>query len=563
MTKLRRTLGFIGLFLLLSLSFHNCISGSSADSSAGTGSNGGNVIPACTYSSNPAPVLQGIFTDSALTNSVSSISYRVGMGNDAGNEATRTLYLRANSGDNYSSVISVNCNGGTGIAANCDINNGNLRVRINPDQGAECLSGSTAIQINVSDLVNAPGCQNLAAQSNSLTLNVNLTNGCLPTIRLNPPNQYSFGQMGASVAIDGNWAVAATPGDELSGVDAGAAHVFQRNVNQWTNFQRIVPNSIAAGASLGAVAISGTTMVLGANLYANGTGRAWVYQFSGTSWVLAAELNAPTPIVGEKFGTSVAISNGVIAVGAPRNSAMGSQSGAVYLFSGSNFASVQTVYPYIDGNIAGDTLVQGEFGTSVSLNGTSLVVGAPFPNSSITRSEAVYLFRQNGNFAAAQKISNSDGGSTKRFGAAILQSGNSLIIGAPFYSSNMNSEVGRAYVYSRADTAANFSFTRQLNPGDPGVKDHFGQSVFLSGNYFYVGAPDKTFDQLAKVGAVYIFNSDGSQNFKVRSRRADRENDSFGVSIGVSNGWMISGAFNDESDVNYLDAGSVYMVDVP
>lgn len=562
MTRKIRVVFFVGVLASLAVVYHNCAPGSAAGGSSSLGVPGG-IIPACVYSSNPKPVLEGIFSDVNLTTSASTISYRVGMGNDAGNENTRTLYLRANSGDDYSQIISVNCNGGSGVDANCDIANGSLRVRINPEQGAECLSGSTSINISVSDSVSAAGCTNLAATSNTMTLNISLTNGCYPTTRLNPPSQFASGQMGASVAIDGNWAVAATPGDEQGGTDAGAAHVFQLNGNQWSNFQRIVPNSIASGSQLGAVAISGTTMVLGANLYANGTGRAWVYQFNGATWALAAELNAPTPTLGEKFGTSVAISNGVIAVGAPRNSAMGNQAGAVYLYSGASFATVQTVYPYLSG-AAGETLVQGEFGSSVSINGTSLVVGAPFPNSASARSEAVYLFRQSGTFAAAQKILNTDGGGNKRFGTSVLQSGNNLIIGAPFLTANSLTEVGRAYVYTRASAGVNFGTTPlALNPGDPGTRDHFGQSVFNSGSNFYVGAPDKTFDQAAKVGAVYIFNGSGTQTFKVRSRQADRDNDSFGVSIGVAGGWLISGAFNDESDLSFLNAGSVYMVDVP
>ncbi|OQW47275.1 MAG: hypothetical protein A4S09_15895 [Proteobacteria bacterium SG_bin7] len=548
---------------VIMVAFHNCVPGSSGSSSnaTGAGGNGGTVIPQCQYTSNPAPVLEGIFSDAAFTAPASTISYRIGMGGDAGTEGTRTLYLKANSGDGISNVISVNCNGGNGLNTNCDVSNGTLRVRINADQDAECMTGSTTVRITVSDSVNGAGCTALAATSNQLNLTVNFANGCYPQTRLNPPTPFASGQMGANVAIDGNWAVSATPGDEAGGIDAGAAHVFQLNGNVWSNFQRIVPSSLASGSQLGAVAISGNTMVLGANLYANAVGRVWVYTFNGSSWVLTAELNSPSPTVGEKFGTAVAISNGVVAVGAPRNSVSGAQSGAVYLFSGASYATVQTVYPQVVGS---ETLVQGEFGSSVALESGTLIVGAPFPNSATVRGEAVYIYRQSGAFAFAQKIINTDGGGSKRFGTAVSLSGNRLIIGAPFYSSQNNSEVGRAYVYTRASAAVNYGATfGMLNPGDAGLKDHFGQSVFINANNAFVGAPDKTFDQLAKVGAVYMYNSAGTQTFKIRSRRADRENDSFGQSIAVGNGWLISGAFNDEHDINFLNSGSVYMVDIP
>lgn len=555
----------VAAMTIIMIGFHNCVPGSSGSASNATGSGGngggGGVIPQCQYSSNPAPILEGIYSDAGLAAPASTINYRIGMGGDAGTEGTRTLYLKANSGDGISSIISVNCNGGNGLDTNCDINNGNLRVRINAEPESECATGSTTVRITVSDSVNAAGCTALAANSNQLNLTVNFTNGCYPQTRLNPPTPFASGQMGSNVGVSGNWAVAATPGDEAGGVDAGAAHVFQLNGNVWSNFQKIVPTSLASGSQLSAVSISGTTMVLGANLYANAVGRAWVYTFNGSTWVLAAELNAPSPVVGEKFGTSVAISNGVVAVGAPRNSVSGTQAGAVYLFSGASYATVQTVYPQA---VGAETLIQGEFGSSVALENGTLIVGAPFPNSAATRGEAVYLFRQNGSFAYGQKIINNDGGGNKRFGTAVSLSGNRLIIGAPFYSSQNNSEVGRAYVYSRASAAANYDASfGMLNPGDAGVKDHFGQSVFINASNAFVGAPDKTFDQLAKVGAVYIYNASGTQTFKVRARIADRENDSFGQSIAVGSGWLMSGAFNDEHDVNFLNSGSVYMVDIP
>ncbi len=552
----------IVLMFVLIVSYHNCSpSGtSSAPATAGTGS-----VPVCPYQSNPAPVLQGIFSDAGLTQQINSINYRVGMGNDAGNEAARTVYLRGLPGDNYSQIISVECDtGNSGLDANCDVNNNQLRVRITPAQDGECLQGAATVQIRLEDSVSAPGCQALAATSSTLNLTVNMTNACLPTVRMNPPDNYAAGQMGLSVATDGNWAVTAVPGDEEAGTDAGAAYVYLYNGSQWTLFDKLVPSSIASQSYLNAVAISGNTIVLGSELFSNEVGRAWIFQYNGSAWVEVKSLSAPTPTSGERFGSSVAISSGVIAVGAPRNAAQSFRSGSAYLFSGANFDTVQAIYPSLSGQIANDVITQGEFGTTVALQNGTLAVGASFPNASTSRKESVYIFKGAG-FTLSQKIVNADGNDNKRFGRGLALSGNSLIVGAPFLNANNLIEVGRAYVYTRTNSSSNFDVAnpRALNPLDPADRDHFGQSLALNATHFYVGAPDKQFDGMAKVGAVYQYDLQGVQRFKIRSRKADRDNDSFGTSIAVGMGWLMSGAFNDEHDINYLNSGSVYFVDVP
>lgn len=552
----------------IAVAYHNCApTGSSSGSSAATLPPGSNVIPVCPYTANAQPTISGVFVDAALSTPATNSSYRVGMGADAGDEAQKTFYVRADSGDTYSTIIDLNCDAGTsGLNANCDINNGNLRIRISSAQGSECLSGAATITVRVADAISAPGCQNLSRNSNNFSFNINRVNGCYPTVRSNPPTPYAAGQLGASVATDGIWAVASSPNDEQSGlVDSGAAYFYRYNGTAWSLFAKKIPSTILAASQLGAVAISGNTAVVGAGLHNNGTGKAWVYQFNGTDWIQISELAAPTPVLGELFGSTVAIANGIIAVAAPRNAVNGSQSGAVYLFSASNFSFLQALAPSIDSQIAGDVLAGGEFGTSMVFAGDTLAVGAPFANASVNRKEAVYIFKNNGGFILSQKIVNADGNANKYFGRSLAIDGNNLLIGAPFCNGNALTQVGRAYIYNRATSAALFGATfTTLNPADAGNNDHFGHSVALAGNSVLVGAPDKTFDQMAKVGAVYLFNLSGAQQFKIRSRLGDRDNDSFGVSIGVSNGWLISGAFNDEDpNSGVLNAGAIYFVDIP
>jgi hypothetical protein len=64
------------------------------------------------------------------------------------------------------------------------------------------------------------------------------------------------------------------------------------------------------------VAISGNTVVVGANGYPSGpSGRAYIFTRTGASWTRVAELKGPDTGVGEYFGLRVAISGTSVVVG--------------------------------------------------------------------------------------------------------------------------------------------------------------------------------------------------------------------------------------------------------
>ena len=101
---------------------------------------------------------------------------------------------------------------------------------------------------------------------------------------------------------------------------------------------------------------------------------------------------------------------------------------------------------------------------------------------------------------------------------------------------------------------------------DPNANDvdRFGTSVTVSGNRVLASAPDKAEGQ-PKFGAVYLYNTSvAAQQYKIRAPAADRGQDSFGHDIAVSSdGWLISGALNDEVLGGQDNAGAVYFVDLP
>jgi hypothetical protein len=141
---------------------------------------------------------------------------------------------------------------------------------------------------------------------------------------------------GASVAVGGKdgsaVAVIGAPATAVGTLaNAGAAYfltpVPYTNAGglQWTwgPGPGLLANGIAAGDAFGAsvgvdVSTSGaTTAIVGAPGAQNGTGAAYVYGLSGSTWTKTSTLSAFDAAVGDRFGASSAIRGASMLVGAP------------------------------------------------------------------------------------------------------------------------------------------------------------------------------------------------------------------------------------------------------
>jgi hypothetical protein len=119
-------------------------------------------------------------------------------------------------------------------------------------------------------------------------------------------------QFGDSVAIYGSTAVVGAP---LKNSSTGAAYVFVRSGDAWSEQAELTPSGAAGFDQFGSsVAIYGSTAVIGAPLQNSSTGAAYVFVRSSAGWSQQAELTAPD---GGSFGSSVAISGSTAVIGSP------------------------------------------------------------------------------------------------------------------------------------------------------------------------------------------------------------------------------------------------------
>jgi len=222
-----------------------------------------------------------------------------------------------------------------------------------------------------------------------------------------------------------------------------------------------------------AMSSDGTVLALSSRAY----GMVAVYEKSGSSWVLAANLKDPGTGASDFYGSGLAMSRDgrVIAVGAESQA------------NGSNTR-------------AGKAYVFRKIGTSWSTNSEDSIVVPSAPHSdecfgSSARAGKAYVFRKIGTSWSTNSedsiVVPSAPHSDECFGSsvAIADDGKTLVVGAD-HSANGG---GAAYVF-RGDGAGAWSQEAALSPSIRGQSDEFGYAVAISpgGNEIVVGAPGKS-----------------------------------------------------------------------
>lgn len=447
--------------------------------------------------------------------------------------------------------------------------------------------------------------------------------------------------------------------------NSGAVYVYRRSGTHWAQEAYIKAVNADKNDYFGTrVSISGDTLVVGAsgegsteNTITNDTtastnnaepnaGAVYVYRRTGTEWAQEAYVKAanaqgyipynPPVTSGQSpdyFGSQVAVNADTFVVGVSQEDASqstitngtgasannsASDSGAVYVYRRSG--SVWAQEAFIKASNVGQ---YDNFGSSVSLHGDTLAVGAPnedsnqtvitngptaSSNNDATESGAVYVFRRNGTQWAQEafvKAANAD--VYDHFGVSVAVSGDVLVVGAPEEDSdqktitngstasveNILGDSGAAYIYRRLGIEwAQEAYVKAANVGGyintNNSGDRFGYAVAVSGETVVVGAYHEdssqstitnsssasSDDSLKKSGAVYIYRRLGnmwSQEAYVKGVNAGND-DYFGSSVSISGDTLAVGAYGEDSNQstvtngpaasqsnNSSDSGAVYI----
>jgi len=242
----------------------------------------------------------------------------------------------------------------------------------------------------------------------------------------------------------------------------------------WTERAELIPADGAASDYLGrSVAIDGDTAVVGAAAADVGDnmdqGAAYVFVRSGDTWTQTAKLTSSDGAAGDEFGFAVAISGDTIVIGS-RFSAIGGVNGAgaayVFVRSGTDWLPQGKL-------TADDGAAFDELGFSVAADGDTAVVGAPFANSSRGK---VYVFTRSGtDWTGQAMLAADDAADFDRFGLALAVKADTLLIGSPSADIGANTDQGAVYVFDRSGVT--WTSSAKLAADDGGAFDEFGNAV--------------------------------------------------------------------------------------
>ena len=274
-------------------------------------------------------------------------------------------------------------------------------------------------------------------------------------------------------------------------------YIFEREQGQWSQQVYVKASNTDAGDRFGSsMALDGNTLVVSAvfedsaamgvhgdqaDNNAPDAGAVYVFEREQGQWSQQTYLKASNTDAEDLFGSSMALDNTTLVIGARREASMSTgvngdqtdnsaeNAGAVYVFGrtppGASIPWSQQAYLKASNTDGGD-----EFGRSVALDGATLVVGASKESSLTTGvngdqsdnnapdAGAAYMFeREQGQWSQQTylKASNTDAGD--EFGYSMALDGATLVVGAPVEASAAsgingdqlsNAAVGSGAVYS-------------------------------------------------------------------------------------------------------------------
>jgi len=384
----------------------------------------------------------------------------------------------------------------------------------------------------------------------------------IPIAALYNPSPAMAGSFGFSVAISGTRVLVGAPSGNPGGSGAGSAYVYDLATAPVPVATLTNPTSGESGNFGTSVAISGTRMVIGAqgdSTVATNAGSAYVYDLSnGTPAVPVATLNNPTPVAHEQFGWSVAISATRVVVGAPYDSTGARYAGIAYVYdvnSGTPAVPVTTL------NNPGQAL-NGNFGTSVAISGSRMVVGAVYDNTGVANTGNAYVYELASATPTVPVFTLNNPGSSidNLFGSSVAISGTRVVVGA-YGDDTGATNSGCAYVYDLSGSNPIVPVATLNNPS-PAVEDFFGYSVAISGTRVAVGAyGDDT--GAPNAGSAYVYDLTSSTP-AVPVATLNNPNAAvdgyFGWSVAIDNVCLVVGAPADDAEM--IDAGRAYVYDL-
>ena len=379
---------------------------------------------------------------------------------------------------------------------------------------------------------------------------------------------------GKDIVVIGNPYFSADENGTNNLANAGMAQVYEYQNSDWVETQKIVGwgQDRNVNDGLGSkiyyqdgfmfVSATGHSYDRNSENYLSDSGAVYVWQQSGNSWVYSDKLVSSSRETNELFGSSISGTTGTIVIGA-MGSTLDSQgtnkltgAGAVYIFQENN--GVWSFSQKITSSLraSGDN-----FGTTVSMNGTSLMIGSPNTSSvsgttTLSSTGVVEFYEYNGSWKFMSRVSPNNLSANDKFGTSVSLNSGIAVVGSPTHSLDSDdlhplTNSGAAWIYQQ-NSDKTWSLMEKISGWgqDRNVNDMMGYSIAGDGDTIVVGVPNHSYDvqgrnYLANSGAALVFiwyNGGWFFQQKLIAGTNRNANDNFGFAVDISQDNIVVGA---------------------
>jgi len=357
----------------------------------------------------------------------------------------------------------------------------------------ECIDGCTDSGTDLAYVLSVDNGNDITSES------VNCLNGTLCTLKMNADDILSFGSSRTS-----SWQYLTSislPQDDLTSDD-----------------------DVLFGVSLG----SNSEGYLAVGALSNTTsGAVYIYKPDSelTEWTLDSRLDATSP----SFGSAISMDETLIAIGSPDER---DGIGSVYIYEHSGIPNQDNSYILSFVIKPEDLGSNSHFGSSVSLFGTTLAVGAPYDMNG-----SVYMFTRYPQDAwLPQKIvAPLDMKGGRGFGSHVVLSGCTVAVSSPQDVSLATLTLGTVRTFQYDENEDSWNVEQIVEPTNDQRAGVFGECFALEGDIMLV----------SEKGKVYSFGRIGGFWSEISYVRNSA--DEFGCPIVLSDKTFVVGATGDDS----------------
>jgi hypothetical protein len=278
----------------------------------------------------------------------------------------------------------------------------------------------------------------------------------------------------------GNLLLVGSPGRSVYGYRAGDVQAYFRFSDQWQPIGEVYPGTLEPWDEFGSdITLDGERGAIACP----GQERVYLLWSAHGACVVTGFIESPPEFEGTRFGSSVAMHNDLLVIGAQLDDTAGLDAGAahVYRWDGASWNHEAHLVPSQGGSFVWA-------GRSVAVNGTRVAFGANLESAGeVPAAGAVYVFQDTAaGWMLEQRLTHPDPGAGDYLGYDIAMDDQRLVAGAILANGPDDQEdVGAVVTWSLSPEGIAFEST--IAPPDD-IGGEFGFSVALHGDRLAIGA---------------------------------------------------------------------------